>query len=279
MWCESQALCFASGTLSSAGNKRPQLLQSADPAGGHWSVASTFWLDGVSCPTASLCFAVGASPGDGTVGNQVGGTVVVGTADAVKPTTVQPPKLYHKESQVASNRQVTGALILSCESGTWSGTTPLTIRDEILQDGSVLRSSVLPSPASYVVRGAYRGHRFACREVATNSAGSVAVMSPVFVPGGSAKGGEPRAPSVAVSCKRGGAPCAVTVTMVLGRTTVGKLRLGLPAAHQRRIKLTLNRTGRRLLRTRHKLAVTVVITIAQRHHHPSTVTDKRVFTA
>lgn len=278
VWCESQTLCFASGATSSGGNTNPQLLQSTDPAAGKWSVSSSFWPFGVSCPSASLCFAVGASPNDSTVANQVGGTVVVGTADAVKPSAVAPPKLYHKRVQIYYHKQVTAALDLACEPGAWSGTTPLTVHDEILRDGRVLKSSVPPSASTYLVRSSYLGHAFACREVAANSAGSVAVTSAAFVPGGPGKSKKPTAPNLVVSCRPGSGQCTITVTMSVGKTNVGKVRLSLPAGQRRQITLKLNRAGGRLLAKRHKITVTLAVTTAQPHHHPSTVTHKKVFT-
>jgi hypothetical protein len=228
-WCESATLCFASGDVVGVNPiNKSLLLMSTDPAAGRWSstpVDPEFLPNAVSCPSPSQCIAVGSGSDPGVFSvERPHGAIVTATTTTSKPRANQPPALQH--------RPIRGTL-LSCLAGSWTGTVPITLHDDLLRDGRPVRSATRPYPIRYYAGTSDRGHTFTCRETATNAAGSTTATSGPFTLGNRSAKTKTSAPTIVASCPAGPKACTVTIKLQLGGLNVGQSHFRLRAGHRR----------------------------------------------
>jgi len=84
---------------------------------------------------------------------------------AVPPSSVVAPKISGTASV---------GFVLTCSTGTWSGTTPMTVSVVWVRDGQPIAGA---TSNQYTVAGDDAGRRLGCRVTATNSAGSATASS------------------------------------------------------------------------------------------------------
>ena len=224
-----------------------------------------------------------------SAGNAGGSGIPVASAatGVVAAATIPTAPAVLAEPSVSGVPAVGGGL--SCSPGSWSGTTPQTYAYEWLRDGAAVPGA---TGGTYAVGAADAGHSVACRVTAANSVGSgTATSAPVSVPipvitsrrglaslGRVLAGGTDVVATLACAGPAG-ATCVVVLEMTVTETVRAGRLLAVVAAKRKPVStrrtisvgtrsttlgvgrssvvhVALNAAGRRLLATRHRLAVT-----------------------
>jgi hypothetical protein len=262
--CPSTTLCVAVDSGGATDVSTNAL--SAAPTWTETKVDTQDSLVAVSCPTVSICFALDA-----------GGRVLVGKADTPPPAPTAPVNT----TAPAISGSATPGQTLSCSQGTWSGTEPIAYAYAWTRDGAPVTGAA--GSTTYAVGAADEGKAIACTVTASNSVDATSATSAaVSVPPGAAPGhtattGKASTGSgvakIAVTC-HGTKPCTLGLALTTAGKPKGKLRVAkkrvvkvgsatakVAAGKKKTLKVRLNATGRKLLKKRHKLRATLVVTL------------------